>query len=112
MLTDRDKTAFCFVVVPEEMIIIDTKNAAELFAKFDVPIVGYVLNRVLPAELATQDIPVYLKNRLTMQAHYLEKSRQTFGNKVIGYVPELERDVTGLEMIEKLAKIMYGDGKG
>lgn len=112
ILTDRDKTAFFFVVVPEEMIIIDTKNAAELFAKFDVPIVGYVLNRVLPAELATQDIPAYLKNRLTMQTHYLEKCRQTFGDKLIGYVPELERDVTGLEMIEKLAKIMYGDGKG
>ena len=25
--------------------------------------------------------------------------------------PELERDVTGLPMIEKLAGIMYGDGK-
>ncbi|MGB7622890.1 MAG: TRC40/GET3/ArsA family transport-energizing ATPase, partial [Terriglobia bacterium] len=60
ILTDRDKTAFFFVLVPEEMIIIDTKNAAELFAKFDVPIVGYVVNRVLPEELATQDIPPYL----------------------------------------------------
>jgi arsenite-transporting ATPase len=109
ILTDRDKTAFFFVLVPEEMIIIDTKNAAELFSKFDVPIVGYVVNRVLPEELATQDIPPYLKNRIKMQAHYLEKSRQTFGDKVVGYVPELERDVTGLPMIEKLAKIMYGD---
>ncbi|MBZ5536265.1 MAG: arsenical pump-driving ATPase GET3 [Acidobacteriia bacterium] len=109
ILTDRDKTAFFFVLVPEEMIIIDTKNAAELFAKFDVPIVGYVVNRVLPEELATQDIPPYLKNRIKMQAHYLDKSRQTFGDKVVGYVPELERDVTGLPMIEKLAKIMYGD---
>ena len=109
ILTDRDKTAFFFVLVPEEMIIIDTKNAAELFAKFDVPIVGYVVNRVLPEELATQDIPPYLKNRIKMQSHYLDKSRQTFGDKVVGYVPELERDVTGLPMIEKLAKIMYGD---
>ncbi|MBZ5555488.1 MAG: arsenical pump-driving ATPase GET3 [Acidobacteriia bacterium] len=109
ILTDRDKTAFFFVLVPEEMIIIDTKNAAELFAKFDVPIVGYVVNRVLPEELATQDIPPYLKNRIKMQSHYLDKSRQTFGDKVVGYVPELERDVTGLQMIEKLAKIMYGD---
>ena len=25
--------------------------------------------------------------------------------------PELERDVTGLAMIEKLARIMYGDQK-
>jgi len=30
---------------------------------------------------------------------------------VIGRVPELERDVTGLPMIEKLAGLMYSNGK-
>ena len=29
---------------------------------------------------------------------------------MVGYVPEMERDVTGLKMIEKLAGIMYGNG--
>src|SRR5207302_3594001 len=42
ILTDRVKTAFFFVVVPEEMIILDTRKAAELFARFDVPLSGYV----------------------------------------------------------------------
>ncbi len=111
ILTDRDKTAFFFVVVPEEMIILDTKKAAQMFAKFDVPIAGYVVNRVLPADLAGQSLPPYLKNRLQMQERYLEEVKKTFGNQVVGYVPELERDVTGLKMIEKLAGIMYGNGK-
>jgi len=39
ILTDKERTAFFFVVVPEEMIIIDTKNASELFAEY-VPISG------------------------------------------------------------------------
>src|ERR1051325_227577 len=52
ILTDRDKTAFYFVVVPEEMIILDTQKAAQLFSKFDVPIAGYVVNRALPSQLA------------------------------------------------------------
>src|SRR5213082_1233093 len=60
ILTDRQKTAFFFVVVPEEMIILDTQKAAELFARFDVPIAGYVVNRVLPDELKQQDLPDYL----------------------------------------------------
>ncbi len=51
ILTDREQTAFFFVVIPEEMILIDTQKAAELFAKFDVPISGYVVNRVIPREL-------------------------------------------------------------
>ena len=111
ILTDRKKTAFYFVVVPEEMIILDTAKAAQLFAKFDVPLAGYVVNRVLPAELAGQNIPPYLQNRLKMQNRYLEEIDKTFGAQVVGRVPELERDVTGLPMIEKLAGIMFGNGK-
>ena len=110
ILTDRKKTAFYFVVVPEEMIILDTAKAAQLFAKFDVPLAGYVVNRVLPAELAGQNIPPYLQNRLKMQNRYLEEIDKTFGAQVVGRVPELERDVTGLPMIEKLAGIMYANG--
>src|SRR5919197_6135674 len=63
ILTDRQKTAFFFVVVPEEMIILDTKKAAELFARFDVPVAGYVVNRVVPPELAQANVPEYLKHR-------------------------------------------------
>src|SRR5574340_1825568 len=86
ILTDRQKTAFFFVVVPEEMIILDTEKAAQLFAKFDVPIAGYVVNRVLPAELAGKDIPPYLQNRLKMQGRYLEEIDQTFGREVMARV--------------------------
>jgi arsenite/tail-anchored protein-transporting ATPase len=110
ILTDKERTAFFFVVVPEQMIILDTEKATHLFSKFDVPIAGYVVNRVLPAELAAQQVPPYLQNRILTQARHLEQIHQTFGGQVIGAVPELERDVTGLPMIEKLAGIMYGDG--
>src|SRR5574337_270146 len=107
ILTDKEKTAFFFVIVPEEMIIIDTQKAAELFAKFDVPIAGYVVNRVLPAELRTQAVPAYLQNRLAMQSKYIDQINNSLGKQVLAQVPEMERDVTGLAMIEKLAKIMY-----
>ena len=73
-----------------------------------MPLAGYVVNRVLPEELSTQNVPEYLKNRLTMQKRYLGEIRQMFGRDVLAYVPELERDVTGLPAIERLAGIMYG----
>src|SRR5512140_2853269 len=111
ILTDKNKTAFFFVVVPEDMIIVDTEKAAKLFAQFDVPIGGYVDNRVIPHQLLDQSIPEYLRNRIGMQDKYLDTIRATFGKEVLAYVPELERDVTGLEMIKKLAGIMYGDQK-
>lgn len=95
ILTDKEKTGFFFVVIPEEMILIDTAKAADLFAKFDVPIMGYVVNRVVPRELLTQNIPPYLKNRIEMQDKYLKQIDETFGKQVAAHVPELERDVTG-----------------
>src|SRR6266581_4469268 len=112
ILTDKERTAFFFVIVPEQMIILDTEKATELFSRFDVPIAGYVVNRVLPEELARQRVPPYLQNRLAVQGRYLEQIKRTFGDRLVGSVPELERDVTGLPMIEKLAAIMYGDGRG
>jgi arsenite/tail-anchored protein-transporting ATPase len=113
ILTDKEKTAFFFVVVPEEMIIFDTKKAAELFAKFDVPIAGYVVNRILPESLLHEkNVPPYLRNRMQMQQAYLAKIEEQLGRQVVAQVPEMERDVTGLEMIKKLSEIMYGEGVG
>jgi arsenite-transporting ATPase len=108
ILTDKQKTAFFFVVTAEEMVIRDTVKAAELFAKFDVPLSGYIINRVLPLSLKSQNIPEYLKNRLEMQEHYLKVIDTTFANQILAQVPEMERDVTGLPMIEKMAEAMFG----
>jgi len=107
ILTDRLRTAFFFVLVPEEMILLDTRKAAELFSRYDVPIEGYVVNRVLPPDLGKEEIPIYLKNRIAMQERYLKEIRATLGNQVLAYVPEMERDITGLPMIEKLAARLF-----
>jgi arsenite-transporting ATPase len=108
ILTDKQRTAFFFVVIPEQMILIDTKKAAELFSRFDVPIGGYVVNRVLPEELGSQNVPAYLRNRMEMQRGQLDEIRSSLGPQVVGHVPELERDVTGLPMIERVAQLLYG----
>jgi len=107
ILTDKTKTGFFFVVTPEAMIIDDTQKAAGMFAQFNVPIAGYVVNRVIPHELLKQDIPEYLRRRIAMQDEHLRNVRTAFGDQVMALVPEMERDVTGLPMIEKLAKIMF-----
>ena len=108
ILTDKEKTAFFFVIIPEEMAILDTQKAAGLFAKFQVPLSGYVVNRVIPPELADQNIPDYLRHRLEMQKGHLEHIDQLFSDQVLGRIPEFERDITGLPMIEKMAEAMFG----
>jgi arsenite-transporting ATPase len=108
ILTDRKRTAFFFVVIPEEMAILDTKKAAGLFAKYNVPLSGYIVNRVIPETLARQQIPDYLRHRLEMQKRHLTTIERELGTDVLAYIPEMERDITGLPMIEKMAYEMFG----
>lgn len=110
ILTDREKTAFFFVLVPEEMILLDTQKAAGLFSKYDVPISGYIVNRVIPPHvIESEHTPEYLLNRFDMQKDYLHKIDSMFGKDVLSQVHEMERDVTGLHMIERMAKLMFGE---
>jgi arsenite-transporting ATPase len=108
ILTDKEKTAFFFAIIPEEMALIDTLKAAELFAKYQVPLSGYVVNRVIPVELGQQNIPDFLRNRLKMQEGHLTRIDDLFGEQVLAQIPEFERDITGLAMIEKMAEAMFG----
>jgi len=107
ILTDKTKTGFFFVVTPEAMIIDDTQKAAKMFAQFDVPAAGYVVNRVIPHALLEQNIPEFLRRRIGMQDQHMRDLQSAFGKQVMAMVPEMERDVTGLPMIEKLAAIMF-----
>ncbi|MCL4554885.1 MAG: arsenical pump-driving ATPase GET3, partial [Actinobacteria bacterium] len=108
VLTDVKKTAFFFVLTPEEMTILDTSKAAELFSRYKVPIRGYIVNRVIPEMLLGQNIPDYLRNRIAMQKGHLGRIREVFGGRVMASVPEFERDIRGLDMISSMAREMFG----
>ena len=95
------------MVIPEAMVINDTVKAAQMFAQFNVPIAGYLVNRVIPHELLNQNIPEYLRRRIAMQDQHMADLRARFGDQVLALVPEMDRDVTGLPMIEKLAATMF-----
>ena len=109
IMTDREKTAFFFVLTPEEMTIVDTEKAAGLFAKYDVPLSGYIVNRVIDRDLLKEDIPSYLKNRIEMQAGALEMIDQKFGSTVLSSVPEFDSEIKGLASIKELSEVMFGE---
>ena len=107
IMTDTEKTAFFFVLTPEEMTIVDTEKAAQLFAKYKVPLSGYIVNRVINKELLKDNIPGYLRNRIGMQAGALEMIDQKFGSSVLSAVPEFDSEIKGLDVIRNLAEVMF-----
>lgn len=107
IMTDTRKTAFFFVVNPEEMTIVDTEKAASLFAKYNVPLAGYLVNRVISRDLLNQNIPAYLRNRIEIQTHGLALIKEKFGSAVLSMVPEFDSEIKGLDAIKKLAEVMF-----
>jgi arsenite-transporting ATPase len=107
IMTDTKRTAFFFVLTPEEMTIVDTEKAAGLFAKYDVPLAGYVVNRVISRDLLNENIPDYLRNRIQMQAGALEMIGEKFGDTVHARVPEFDSEIKGLNVIKELAEVMF-----
>jgi len=107
IMTDTEKTAFFFVVNPEEMTIVDTEKAAKLFAKYDVPLAGYLVNRVINRDLLNENIPTYLKNRIEMQANALDIIDKKLGSSVLARVPEFDSEIKGLNTIRELAEVMF-----
>ncbi|MBU2497411.1 MAG: arsenical pump-driving ATPase GET3 [Proteobacteria bacterium] len=107
IMTDTKKTAFFFVVNPEEMTIVDTEKAAQLFARYNVPLAGYVVNRVINRDLLSENIPGYLRNRIDMQASALQLIDKKLGGSVLARVPEFDSEIKGLDVIRKLAEVMF-----
>jgi len=107
IMTDTTKTAFFFVVNPEEMTIVDTEKAAQLFARYNVPLAGYVVNRVIDRNLLSENIPGYLRNRIDMQASALQLIDRKLGSSVLARVPEFDSEIKGLDVIRKLAEVMF-----
>ncbi len=107
IMTDTKKTAFFFVLTPEEMTIVDTEKAVKLFSRYDVPMAGYIVNRVINRDLLKENIPEYLKNRIEMQSNALAMIDEKFGASVLSSVQEFDSEIKGLNTIKDLAEVMF-----
>ena len=107
IMTDAARTAFFFVLTPEEMTIVDTEKAAQLFARYDVPLAGYIVNRVIDRDLLRESIPDYLRNRIETQAAALDSIDMTFGDQVLSRVREFDSEIKGIRSIGALAEEMF-----
>lgn len=110
MVRDKTHTAFFYVLIPELMPILDTRKALEMFGAFNVTVSGVVVNQVYPPSLSGESgVPDFLKNKITSQQAYLREIDKEFGDLIRGVVPMLDREPKGLDMVGKVADILYGN---
>lgn len=104
----RDSTALFYVVIPEQMAIMDTEVAIKEFRKFGIELSGIIVNQVYPEELLSDPgVPEFLKSRVRMQQGNMETIHRKFGNLIAAQVPMMDKEPKGLEMLEMTAGIVY-----
>lgn len=109
IMKDEEHTAFFYVLTPQTTTILDAKKALEKFAQFHIPLSGVIVNMVYPVGLLKElNVPPYIKNRVLTQQENLEVVEREFGQLVLGEVPMFDREPKGIEMISKVAEILFG----
>jgi len=95
IMTDRSRTSFVFVMIPERLAIEETARAAEQLADTGVDVAGLVVNRVLPDGLEG----AFYRSRKAQEEVYLKEIDRRFARLPRVRVRQLPRDVYGLESL-------------
>ena len=93
IMTDRRRTSFVLVMLPERLVIDETARAAELLNDAGIDVGGLVVNRVLPDDLAGD----FFLSRKAQERTYLDEIELRFKRLPRVIVRQLPRDVYGTE---------------
>ena len=109
LLTDANTTAFLLVLNAERLPILESEKTLDLLSKFNVPVAGMIVNRLLPPD-AEGD---FLRERRLQEDEYRAEIDQTFAGLRRIYLHLLPHDVHGVgtlrEIGQAIAEQLGGD---
>ena len=106
ILTDRKRTSFVLVMLPERLVIEETARAAEMLADAGVDVGGVIVNRVLPDDLEGE----FFRSRKAQERTYVEEIDQRFRKFPRVRVRQLPRDVYGMDSLSLISVQLIGAG--
>ncbi len=107
LLTDPELTAFFFVTLPEALPIAVIRRFIGWFTEFGIPIGGVVVNMLIDSSSVREDAAEFVRNRVAMQARYMEEIREQFGPLVRAVVPLFETEVRGVGMLKRVVDYLF-----
>ena len=99
LLLSPGVTVFVFVLLAERLPILETAKAVTLLRKFQVPVGGLIVNRILPAEAAGHP---FLAARKEQERRYLGEIDATFPGLPRIEIPLLAHDVVGPAALQEI----------
>lgn len=107
LLTDKALTAFFFVTLPEALPIAVITRFIGWFHDFGIPVGGVVVNMVIDRQQVNDQSPEFVRNRVAMQAGYMEEVWEKFPGMVRALLPLYETDVRGLATLDRMAEMLF-----
>lgn len=98
ILTDSKKSAFILVLIPEKLPILESQNALKLLGKHRITLDAVIINRLLPHNLND----AFMQSRKQQETKYIEKIEHNFSSVNRYYIPLLQHDVLGIDMLQKI----------
>lgn len=99
LLKDRDITSIRLVTIPEKMVLEETKRNYMYMNLYNFQVDGIFINRILP------DMEnAFFQEWIEIQKGYVQELEEVFLGIPIYYIPWFDKDINGLEGIDKLAE--------
>jgi arsenite-transporting ATPase len=105
ILGDAKTTSVRLVVNPEKMVVKETQRTYTYLNLYGYFTDLLVCNRILPESIRDSYFDAW---RVTQERN-LELIRESFGTIPLLQVPLMDREVVGLEMLERMAESLFGD---
>jgi arsenite-transporting ATPase len=108
VLCNKATTVFTLVLLPERLPIEETQSAIKGLSRLGIPVQSMIINqRILPEVVEGNR---FLQARAKLQNVYLDEINSRFAGIVKAQLPLLDRDVSDLETLREVGKLLYGKG--
>lgn len=105
ILSDRDITSVRIVVNPEKMVIKEAQRSFTYLNIYNFNVDAIIVNRVIPDNVSDD----YFKIWKDIQKKYKEMIIDSFSPVPIYYAPLFEKEIVGLEILERLGDEIFGE---
>src|SRR6184192_168920 len=108
LLTDKERTAFFFVTLPEALPIAVIKRFIQWFRDFGIPVGGVVVNMLIQKDQVQADSPEFVRNRVAMQDAYMKEIWRDFDGAVRAVIPLFDDEVRGISGLSRVLPYAFG----
>ena len=107
LLTDDQLTAFFFVTLAEALPIAVITRFIGWFHEFGIPVGGVIVNMLIDRAQVNELSPEFVRNRVDMQARYMDDVWEKFEGKVRSILPLYENEVRGTESLTRMGDALF-----